>query len=277
MSSPGAPPPPPANSTPQLSTVSPAATTPAPERWVALTISLRASDASALMGNLAFVCALRHGLSLLTAVPLRFVRVVSAATAGGAPFPVLVSQQAGDCSVRRLPEAAVFAFRRAQAVAPVVDIQCSVDAGKSALPGAAGDAAAAVQSHFESMMRNATLVDSAFAAATLASCTAQGVPAHSCPNPPSLVLAAAWTSGAGGAAQPGSAQDHDALLYAVSGAGIAAVALAVTFSVLYCRAKSARAKLVAPAARAAHGSRQPATRPGAGVQARHAPRIAWSE
>ncbi len=144
------------------------------------------------MRDLAFVCAIRHAFALLAAAPLSAVRVSGAKSEAGTSFPVVASQLEGACGggARLLAER----NRRAQALSPIL-VELSVDVSRTALTPSPSSAERAVRAEIEAaFMFNPSLVDSLFSAATLAACSAQGIPSNACPNPPSQTLSLAGSS-----------------------------------------------------------------------------------
>jgi hypothetical protein len=138
------------------------------------------------MGDGGFVCALRKAFGQLSRVPISGTRVVRARVQS-TTYPA-VSQFDGVCaaSTRRLSG---LQDRRMQALSQI-SFDVEVDAALTALASAASVSVEfAVRSAVEAaFMLNSSLIDSVFLAVTLAACSAQGIAAQVCPNPPSLAL-----------------------------------------------------------------------------------------
>jgi hypothetical protein len=140
------------------------------------------------MGDSAFVCALRGAFAKLSRVPLSGVRVLSAKSSNDETIFKPVSQFNGTCvSPRRLSEPEQ-QNRRTQTLTPI-SVEVEVDSIRSALVSSPATAQDSVRSAVEAaFLLNSTLLDSVFSAVTLSACSAQGIAAQGCPNPPSLAL-----------------------------------------------------------------------------------------
>jgi hypothetical protein len=211
---------------------------------VSFFITFPSRNPSALMSDLAFVCALRRAFSQLVAAPISAVLILAANSVEGTSFPTIVSQVDGSCGPSRVLSsyAEHGQGRRAQSLSPIT-VRVSVDISKTARSLASPNAEQLVRADVDSAFtRNPALIDSLFSDATLAACSAQGISVDLCPNPPSFVVSLSSAS------QPPATESGTMVVVpTVAGAVGAAVFVAgVLVVVLWWRAKSSQAK-VAPA------------------------------
>jgi hypothetical protein len=122
-------------------------------------------------------------------------------------------------------------------------VEVSVDVSKTALNVSSSGAEQAVRAAIETAFSlNPALLNTLFYSATLAACSAQGIPSNSCPNPPSQVLSLSTPASS---PPPQRAAVGDVIVAAVASALGGAVFATAVLGVLWWRAKSSRVK-VAP-------------------------------
>jgi hypothetical protein len=177
------------------------------------------------------MCTLREAMSQLSAVPVSAVRIANVKTEAGVSYPVLVDQADGSCGgSRRLSE---HNARRAQSVAvSTASAEVMVDVARTTLTSLpAANAEVAVRSQITAAFANPALIDALFSQVTLAACSAQGVPANVCPNPPSLALSVSSPAGATPAQAEGGSVPVPIVIGAVVGTAlvVAVVAVAVAW------------------------------------------------
>ncbi len=221
---------PPATSAAASSSAAAAAAIPhSPAAWVSFTLSIRGNDPDALMNDSSFVCAMRVAFAHLASVSVASVRVVGARSEGGAFYPVSVSQAEGTCITGANQRLLSTVFqppgsRRTQSL-PQLNVEVEVDASQTSLASTPTTAGQVVRSEIERVFftnENSSLIDSLFYSATFASCAAQGIPPHSCPNPPSAVLSIARPS-----QTPAGPEDDGGWLPAVIGGVVGALVVLI--------------------------------------------------
>lgn len=192
------------------------------------------------MSDQAFVCAIRGAFSQLAGTPLSAVRVLGATSDVGISYPALTSQLEGTCSSARLllerPS------RRVQSLSPI-RLEVSVDVSKTALTNSSSTAEQAVRAEIEAAFnQNLSSLDTLFSTAIQLSCSAQGIPPSSCPNPPSLVLS--LTSS--GSTTPPQQETGNVLVPAVVGAIVCTFFVSALLAVVWWKARSSSPTLPTP-------------------------------
>jgi hypothetical protein len=126
--------------------------------------------------------------------------------------------------------------RRIQALSSIV-LDIEVDAARTNLVTSPANVEAAVRSAVATAIINSTLIDTVFLPVTQAACSAQGITAQGCPNPPSLALTLSIPGTISGAkdGDPGSF-----LVSAIAGVVGGLIAVSLFAVALWCRAKSLR-------------------------------------
>jgi hypothetical protein len=117
-------------------------------------------------------------------------------------------------------------------------LDVEVDTARTTLVTSPANVEAAVRSAVATAIINSTLIDAVFLPVTQTACSAQGIAAQGCPNPPSLALTLSIPGAISGTSGAKDGEPDSVLVPVIVGVVVGLIAVSIIAVAFWCRAKS---------------------------------------